>query len=156
MKTNLLKYSYTFLLLLFVVSCSDEEEETPLSSNELSITEEILNLVNQHRQSQGLSTLQSNATAVLLAEDHTRYMISLEELNHHNLDAKFQTLIEKEGATGIGENVASFYPDAASVVTGWLNSPDHRRNIEGNFTHTGIAAIKDEEGKYYYTQIFYR
>ncbi len=28
--------------------------------------------------------------------------------------------------------------------------------IEGNYTHIGIAVIKDAQGRYYFTQLFYR
>ena len=31
---------------------------------------------------------------------------------------------------GWGENIAYGYPDAASVMTGWLNSPGHKANLE--------------------------
>jgi uncharacterized protein YkwD len=41
-------------------------------------------------------------------------------------------------------------------MTGWLNSSGHKANIEGNFAHISIATIKDSQGRYYYTQLFYR
>ncbi|MCK8522154.1 CAP domain-containing protein [Aquimarina sp. D1M17] len=155
MKTFFKYYLCAFIAITAVVSCSDEDD-TVTSPNEISITEEILKLVNEHRQSQGLSALEMNTTAEELAVDHTRYMISQGDISHDNFSSRSGVLNEKENATGTAENVASFYPDAASVVQGWLNSEGHRRNIEGNFTHTGIAALKDDQGRYYYTQIFYR
>ncbi|PKV49775.1 uncharacterized protein YkwD [Aquimarina sp. MAR_2010_214] len=161
MKTSLIKCC-AFILLCTVLSCTKDDDnpstETPGTEtpNEISITDEILKLVNEYRQNKGLAALTKNTTAEQLAADHTRYMISKGVINHDNFDAKFKTLQEKENATGMAENVANFYPDAQSVVTGWINSDGHRKNIEGNYTHTGIAAIKDESGRYYYTQIFYR
>ena len=59
-------------------------------------------------------------------------------------------------AKAAGENVAFGYATGETVMEGWLNSPGHKANIEGNFTHIGIAAIKDENGRYYYTQLFFR
>ncbi|WP_109851709.1 CAP domain-containing protein [Aquimarina sp. AU58] len=158
MKTSLIKYFCVFVLLCTAFSCSKDDDDNTITEtpSEVSITDEILKLVNEYRQTKGLEALAKNTTAEELAADHTRYMISKGTINHDNFDAKFDTLREKENATGMAENVASFYPDAQSVVDGWINSEGHRKNIEGNYTHTGIAAIKDESGRYYYTQIFYR
>ncbi len=143
------------VLSLVMFSCSEDDGsiDTP---NEISVVDEILSLVNQHRRDQGLSILEKNNTAEQLAIDHSKYMISQGRISHDNRDAKFQTLQEKENARSFGENVASGQNSAQSVMTGWLNSSGHRANIEGNYTHIGIAAVKDENGRYYYTQIFYR
>ncbi|WP_231590801.1 CAP domain-containing protein [Hymenobacter terrenus] len=45
---------------------------------------------------------------------------------------------------------------AADFVNGWLNSPGHRANIEGNFTRTGIGVATSSTGRIYSTQIFIR
>ncbi|MBQ0736387.1 CAP domain-containing protein [Aquimarina celericrescens] len=136
-------------------SCSEDDSNID-TTNEITVVDEILNLVNEHRQSQSLSILAKSATAEELAIDHSKYMISQGRISHDNRDAKFQTLQEKENARSFGENVASGQNSAQSVMTGWLNSSGHRANIEGNYTHIGIAAVKDENGRFYYTQIFYR
>ncbi len=83
-------------------------------------------------------------------------MISKSEISHDNFNARFEELQQKVAAKGAGENVAAGYPTASSVMDGWLNSAGHKANIEGNFTHIGIAAIKDAQGRYYFTQLFYR
>ncbi|MGY3794991.1 CAP domain-containing protein [Aquimarina sp. 433] len=157
-----LKYLYVVLAIAFVTSCASEDDTDNLSEqnselvNELNIADAILTLVNQHRQSQGLSSLSKNNTAEQLAIDHTRYMISVEQINHDDFAQRSDALNDQENATASAENVARFYQNAQSVVDGWLNSSGHKDNIEGNYTYTGIAAIKDENGRYYYTQLFYR
>lgn len=157
-----LKYLYVVLAIAFVTSCASEDDADNLSEqnselvNELNIADAILTLVNQHRQSQGLSPLSKNNTAEQLAIDHTRYMISVEQINHDDFAQRSDALNDQENATASAENVARFYQNAQSVVDGWLNSSGHKDNIEGNYTYTGIAAIKDENGRYYYTQLFYR
>jgi uncharacterized protein YkwD len=45
---------------------------------------------------------------------------------------------------------------AREVVDGWLKSPGHKRNIEGDFTLTGIGIASDKQGNIYFTQIFSR
>ena len=41
-----------------------------------------------------------------------------------------------------------------SVVNAWLNSEGHKHVIEGDYTDFDISAEKDEDGKWYYTNIF--
>jgi hypothetical protein len=41
--------------------------------------------------------------------------------------------------TGLGENLARNFQTETSVLTGWLNSPGHRRNLEANYTDSCIA-----------------
>ncbi len=148
-------------LFLILASCSqdnsniliDEQNTDPTVS---SISQEILQLVNQHRENVGKSTLKPNSIADDIAKDHTDYMISKSKISHDNFNARFEELQEMVNAKGAGENVAAGYPTAQSVMEGWLNSQGHKDNIEGNFTHIGISAIKDANGRYYFTQLFYR
>jgi len=159
---NVLKYFFILLTVTFFTSCSSDDNaeitdvETSELTNEANISDDILALVNQHRAGIGLSSLSKNITAEELAIDHTRYMISINQINHDNFNQRGNVLSDQENATGTAENVARFYTDAQSVVNGWLNSSGHRENIEGNYMYTGISAIKDQDGKYYYTQLFYR
>ncbi|WP_378183071.1 CAP domain-containing protein [Aquimarina sp. SS2-1] len=159
---SVLKFFYITLIIITITSCASEDDsvttdgETTELLNETNISDEILRLVNLHRQGLDLSSLSKNATAEQLAIDHTKYMISINQINHDNFNQRGNVLSDQENATGTAENVARFYTDAQSVVQGWLNSPDHRENIEGNYTYTGISAIKDQDGRYYYTQLFYR
>jgi len=155
MKTSFLKPAIAFLFILVTFSCS-KDEDTVEMPNEISVADEILRLVNAHRQTQNLSVLQKNETAQKLAIDHSRYMISLGDINHDNFDLKFKTLKEQENARGMGENVAFGQQSAKDVMNSWLNSSGHRDNIEGNYTHIGIGAVKDENGRFYYTQVFFR
>jgi len=155
MRTCFMKYCCIFVMLITAFSCSDDDSAVA-SPNNLSVTDEILKLINEHRASEGLSPLEVNATAERLAIEHTEYMIAEADISHDNFQARSNELNQNENASSTAENVASFYPNAASVVEGWLNSTGHRNNIEGNFTHTGIAALQDENGNYYYTQLFYR
>jgi len=152
-----------FCILLTIISlgaCSSEDDSSGMEptefSNEANIANDILQLVNQHRQDIGLSVLSKNETAEELAIDHTKYMISVSNINHDSFNERGAELTTQENATAAAENVDRFHPDAQSVVNGWLNSSGHRGNIEGNYLYTGISAIKDADGKYYYTQLFYR
>jgi uncharacterized protein YkwD len=41
-----------------------------------------------------------------------------------------------------------------AVVTGWMNSTGHRRNILGNYNEIGVAVIVNKNGEPYYCQVF--
>ena len=157
------KIKYLILpLILILWSCSEDEtsilinDEGSIEVEDLTITGEILVLVNQHRQEIGLEALKRSTIADELAIEHTNYMIAQSNISHDYFNIRFQELQQKVNAHGAGENVASGYQDASSVMNGWLNSSGHKANIEGNYTHIGLAAIKDAQGRYYYTQLFYR
>src|SRR5690606_12800567 len=45
------------------------------------------------------------------------------------------------GWSKAGENVARGYPTPAEVHAAWMDSPGHRANILGDYTHIGISFI---------------
>jgi len=155
---NVMRHFCILLTIIFIGACSSENDEDIMESeiNEINISDQILALVNQHRQGIGLPILSKNQTAEQLSIDHTKYMISVSNINHDNFNERGTALSNQVNATTTAENVARFQPDAQSVVNAWLNSTGHRENIEGNYLYTGISAIKDTDGNYYYTQLFYR
>ncbi len=162
MNTSIIKYLYILGLIFIVFSCTEDDasilivDDGSIVAADLTITGEILELVNLHRQEMGLVALKRSTTADELALEHTNYMISKDEISHDNFNARFLALQQKVNANGAGENVAWGYQDAESVMNGWLNSSGHKANIEGNFTHIGLAAIKNPQGRYFFTQLFYR
>lgn len=148
--------------ILTFTSCSTEslnEEEilteelaTPPQAKPLEI--EILELINAHRINNGLNTLNDNGTVKAVAYTHTDYMVEVNTVSHDNFYVRKQSLQENENARVVSENVAYGYTSAQSVVNAWLNSPSHRSNIEGDFTDFDISAEQNEDGKWYYTNIF--
>lgn len=141
-----------FSFLLVSVSCSKDEDPEKLEA--LSISEEILQLVNAHRASIDKEPLAINNLATILAEEHTHYMIAQNDISHDNFDERSNRLFAEENATRTGENVAYGQQSAKAVMEAWINSSGHRANIEGDFTHIGIGVIKNGSGVYYFTQIF--
>ena len=158
MKTYNFKTWYVLaciVALTFTVSCSKDDSLQDIEEQEaLSIADEILQLVNIHRASIGKEALAMNTLATELAEEHTHYMIAQKDISHDSFDERSNRLFTEENASGTGENVAYGQQSAQAVMEAWINSSGHRANIEGNFTHIGIAVIKNSSGVYYFTQIF--
>ena len=82
-------------------------------------------------------------------------MIDNKSINHDYFQQRADNLIEVLGATRVAENIAYNYQAPESAISAWLNSPGHKANIEGDFTHFGISITVDEiTGKKYYTNMF--
>ncbi|MDP3313428.1 CAP domain-containing protein [Lutibacter sp.] len=152
------------LISSFMVSCSKEDDEIYFSkANEVVVEKnsyspletEILNLINNHRKTLNLSTLNTLNFVSGVANGHTNYMISKGEVNHDNFSQRSQTLITMTNAKNVGENVAFGYNSAQGVVNGWLNSSSHKSIIENpSFTHFGISTESDGQGRNYFTHLF--
>lgn len=123
-----------------------------------SMEEDILDLVNKHRKKRGLEKLEMVDAITAEAEKHSRNMATGHAaFGHGGFDDRLSRLMRKlPGSNGGAENVAYGARTAEQVVDMWLNSPGHRKNIEGNYNLTGIGAIKGKDGTSYYTQIFIR
>jgi uncharacterized protein YkwD len=123
-----------------------------------SMEADILNYVNEDREQHGLASLKMNEVESAIAEKHSRDMANGKvAFGHTGLNSRAKAIRKALGAiSSIGENVASGQMNAREVVDGWLNSPGHKRNIEGDFTLTGIGYARDKKGNIYFTQIFSR
>jgi len=122
---------------------------------------ELVNLVNQHRTSIGESTMKSNTMLNQAAQRHSCYMATYKIMSHTGgPDAPDRTLVSRIEKTGYkysaaGENVAMGQSTAQRVMTAWLNSEGHRRNIESkDFDEIGVGLRSSDTGDLYWTQVF--
>ncbi|MFB9056574.1 CAP domain-containing protein [Mariniflexile ostreae] len=138
-------------------SLNDSAEDIQLTLNtpeSKAIEVEILNLINDHRLSLGLSPLVDMTLVKSVAYSHTDYMVDNNVVSHDNFFKRSSFLKQKAGAKTVSENVAYGYTSAESVVKAWLKSEGHKKNIEGDYTNFDISAEENTEGKWYYTNIF--
>lgn len=161
MKPTLLSVMALFAVLTF--SCStdsvDENIDAVVASYvpETKVIEiEIMELINAYRIEKGLSKLNDMSAIKAEAFGHTDYMIENDEVSHANFHQRRANLINHVGAEAVAENVAYAFSSAESVVNAWINSDGHREVIEGDYAYFDISAEKDEDGKWYYTNIFIR
>ena len=148
--------------LLGFTSCSTDSAaedkinsiEVPVAPQAKQIEIEIMELINAHRINEGLNPLNDHSTVKAVAYTHTDYMIEVNNVSHDNFFQRKQSLQLNANANIVSENVAYGFSSAESVVNAWLNSPSHRENIEGNYTDFDISAEKNNEGKWYFTNIF--
>jgi uncharacterized protein YkwD len=122
----------------------------------VSMEQEILLYVNEDRAAHGLRKLELNEVESGIAAQHSRNMASGKTpFGHDGLNNRAKAIQKNLGAiSAVGENVASGQMSAREVVDGWLRSPGHKRNIEGDFVLTGIGLARNSKGIIYFTQIF--
>lgn len=116
---------------------------------------EIMNQVNNYRNSIGLAKLSRLNLVSKEAETHSAYMLENGTLSHDNFAVRIQNLMNNADALSIAENVAYGYQSAEELLNAWLQSAEHRQKIEEErYTDFGISAKKNTNGGYYVTQIF--
>ncbi len=148
--------------MIAILSCSPKltASKIPEKGPVMAVTLEgaILHYVNEHRNSIGLISLETNAEANRQAYQHSKDMAERKTgFGHEGFDQRMQAIKQKEGwITASAENVAYGQLSAKEVVKGWLNSPGHKKNIEGDYRFTGIGVYKDKKGIIFFTQVFYR
>ncbi|MCK5442497.1 MAG: CAP domain-containing protein [Maribacter sp.] len=148
-------------LSLIAFSCSKEEllENDSGLNKSLTATEQenkLFNLLNEHRLSLNLSSLTFDNLSYSFASEHSEYMISQGVTSHVKFNERAAEISAETGAEFVAENVANDYFTIEDAMKAWLESPGHKENIEGDYSHSAISVKKDPNGNLYFTQIFYR
>lgn len=115
---------------------------------------ETMTLVNNYRVSLGLNELKQNNYISLQSEEHNKYMIATNDVNHDGFVTRSENIMKVLGAKLVGENVAYNFATPQAVFNAWILSPPHKKNIEGNYTDFGISIRENDKGQKYYTNIF--
>jgi len=122
---------------------------------------QCFNEVNRLRVAHGLSALAFNEGLLRVARDYSRRMAE-EKFFSHN-DPNGNTVRERVSDAHIrwrvlGENLAysnGYINPVAVSLTGWLDSPGHRRNLlDQMWQQTAIGVWISANGTVYFTQIF--
>lgn len=117
--------------------------------------DEVIRLVNIERQSYGLSPLSKNAAAVSAARIRAKEIT----LSFSHTRPNGTSCFTAAGEVGLtyrtaGENIAYGYPSPKQVVTGWMNSDGHRKNIlSASFSGIGVGCYS-KGGVIYWSQFF--
>ena len=143
-------------LFIILLSCTKDERvdyvihSYPFSQTELS----VMQVTNEHRVSIGLNTLIPVEDFGYLCYQHNQYMIEKNIINHDYFSERSNNIINTYHASSVGEVIAYNYTTPISVLQAWLDSPEHKQIIEGNFTHFGVSVSQDSNNHKYYTFIF--
>jgi uncharacterized protein YkwD len=112
---------------------------------------------NVRRGKAGLSPLSSNPILEASAMEHARDMADHRKMSHKGSDGSSPfDRMKRQGYrfSAAAENVAYGFDDVDSVMTGWLKSHGHRRNILGNFSEIGVGHAIANDGASYWCVTF--
>eukprot|EP00644_Phytophthora_capsici_P005255 jgi/Phyca11/12797/fgenesh1_pg.PHYCAscaffold_1_\ len=116
----------------------------------------MLELVNEQRVANGLSSLCMNSKLASSSLRHSKDMAANNYMAHNGSDGS--TRITQAGFvwTAVGENVAAGQETISDVMTAWMNSPEHKANILGDYKMFGTAYAYSADTTYqhYWTQDF--
>lgn len=123
-----------------------------------ALEKSVFQKINQYRVSKGLPKLRLNQKISRQARIHSQNMAGWKvPFSHDGFKKRVQAI--PLGYTSAAENLAfnQGYPDPAlEAMNGWVKSPSHLKNIEGNYNLTGIGVAANADGEVYLTQIFLR
>lgn len=126
-----------------------------LDSSVSAYEEEVIRLVNNIRQQNGLQPLTANWELSRVARYKSQDMLENGYFSHNSptYGSPFQMIT----AFGLsyrtaGENIAKGYASAQAVVNGWMNSSGHRANIlNSSYKQIGVGYVAQG---HYWTQMF--
>ena len=127
-----------------------------IQAKDRNMTEDILYFTNKFRASKGLKPLALLDVLGEQAGTHSRNMARKKvAFGHKGFDKRTAAIRSELGwGSAFAENVAYGHLDAEAVVDLWINSPGHRKNLLGAYTHIGIGIATARDGSLYFTQIF--
>lgn len=133
---------------------SQKSNSTQFNNLEKSVHQQI----NQYRQSQNLPSLSWDETIAQQARVHSQAMASgAAPFSHKGFEERInsikQSIPYRSAAENLAYNQGYSNPDQQAVA-GWLESPGHLKNIQGDFNLTGVGITKNSKDEYYFTQIF--
>lgn len=106
---------------------------------------DLLELTNKTRKSEGLSTLRLNPSLTKAAEKKAEHMFKNDYWSHvapDGTDPWSFILTEGYDYTYAGENLAKNFSTSDDVVDAWFKSPSHRENLmSSNYDEVGFAVV---------------
>ena len=122
--------------------------------------QQVVDLTNRQRAASGLPALSVDARLSAAAQVQSNDQAARDQMSHDGSDgSNAGDRISWQGYSwsAWAENVAMGYPDAPSVMSGWMNSDGHRRNVlSANVSQIGVGLAYAADGTPYWTQVFAR
>ena len=118
----------------------------------------MIRLVNQARNQARCKDVHNNSKLHSTARAHSADMAQRRYFDHtapNGTDPGQRITAAGYAWSAYGENIAAGYPDAVSVMRGWMNSPGHRENILNcRFSNLGVGLYLTPDRGGYWTQDF--
>lgn len=126
--------------------------EPVVSADELE--QLVIEFVNIERSKEGLSPLENHTVLSQVARMKSQDMYENDYFAHESptYGSPFEMMDQFDiSSSRSGENIAMGQRTSEQVVDSWMNSPGHRKNILGDYTHIGVGYV---ETRNIWTQMF--
>lgn len=121
----------------------------------MSPIEGVLFNINVQRRFYDRDPLKRDSGLSIAAQKHAEWMAKNRKLTHGDNLIKRVEEYSGEEWTSFAENIAYGHETAESVVSDWMRSSGHKKNIlNKNTTHLGVGVAKDRYGIKYWCVIF--
>ena len=130
------------------------------TSRELSITKQVHQVVNNYRVAKGLSPMKALKSLNEIARQHAADMArGRVSFSHKGFDARVNKMrrIYQPRSYNFAENLFTTTHQttiAQRTLQGWIDSPSHKENLDGDFLYTGIGVVQANNGQYFVTQVY--
>jgi uncharacterized protein YkwD len=111
----------------------------------------VITRTNVKRADNDRVAVKSQSCVDRYAERQASWMASHKKLEHQ----KLSPILDKCDLTGVSENIAFGFPTSSKVVSAWMASSGHRRNLlASKMRYIGVGAVQDSDGIYWVSQVF--
>lgn len=133
--------------------CPLGDESPPTSSAEFEA--EVLRIVNAERKKAGKNPLALDPDLTRAARYHANDMALEDYFSHESQDRENGTLVSvcktfdrvyRFSDAGMAENIAAGQATPADVMTSWMKSPGHRKNIMSDAKTLGVGVATGSLG----------
>lgn len=107
-----------------------------------SLASAVIHLTNVQRAAKGCKPLKSNSKLKKAAQAHANDMAKKKYFTHNSKNGTvwWKRIMKHGYKDPAGENIARGFSSTVGVVTAWMNSPGHRKNIMNcSFRTIGIG-----------------
>lgn len=130
---------------------------TTLLEYELWVTK-IIQSVNEEREKQGIPPLIQdpllNQLAIIKVQDMLEHGYFDHDSPYYGHPWDMAALYDYKFLS-FGENIARYLSTPEETMKAWMASDTHRENIlRPTYTHMGVAIKKDDNGRFYWIQLF--
>lgn len=138
------------------------EELQPIVFKADDLEERAFAAINRERAAYGLAPLRFASDLSVVARAHSQDMVERDYFAHQSPEGKdLRHRFARYGISNwryIAENIAcnrGYEDPVVTAVTGWMNSPGHRKNIlNKGLVESGIGVAVSEAGRVVFTQVF--
>ncbi len=149
-QTTLLLFIVFFIIGGLLLNLTQTKYPSVLGISTDITSEQLITLLNQKRQGNGLSNLSFSPELATAARNKANDMFSKNYWAHNSSDGRTPWEFIKEAGYSYvyaGENLARGFNTSLDVTNAWMASPSHRANVlSPNYSDVGFAVVTGKLG----------